>query len=735
VKKDGEGVNKKFTGKAAAETLQYFKGKKEKPRKTGPDHITDKSNSRRFSIKRIKKGSTTIRFKLIASFMVPVAFIIMLGIVSFRTASDGIIKNYEKSTLQTIRMTGEYLRFGLDSIEATSIQYINDDTVKQYFGNLYANDRAEYDRVSGYLKSVFSEKKISDKFIGNIHVLSDTVKSISTKGSYDSGLYEGFTRTELGEYLQKNLMKVTWAGSDQYLDTGLGTDTGDYAMRLVRNVTGAQAVLIIDVNAATVKDILNGLELGKTGFLAMTTSDGRELRAEEDGPEDADGEAGNIFTVEEFYQKALASDTADNAEYVDYKGETYLFMYSKIKQAGAMLCALIPKDIIISQVDYIQKVTVIIVIIAILLAAVTAFAISHGISKTIREIILRLKEAAQGNLTVKFNSGRRDEFHILIKEIQNTFSNMKGLIRHVNGLSTEVSSSSGNVTKASEVFLKSSKDITAATSEIEQGILQQAKDAEECLIQMDNLSRKIVLVSDNTREIGQIADKAMLSIREGTTVTEDLNGQTQATAEITTNIINDIERLDTKSLSISRIVNVINEIARQTNLLSLNASIEAARAGENGRGFAVVASEIRKLAEQSQGSVNDIKKIIDSIQEDTKKAVGTAREVENVLKLQGDAVKNTTVSYHNINSSVEQLTVYLNYITQNVGNIEEARVSTLGAIENISAVLQEIAASANTVNQTSNEQLSSVETLNKAAETLNQNAEVLVQEVNKFKVE
>lgn len=123
------------------------------------------------------------------------------------------------------------------------------------------------------------------------------------------------------------------------------------------------------------------------------------------------------------------------------------------------------------------------------------------------------------------------------------------------------------------------------------------------------------------------------------------------------------------------------------------------------------------------------------MQDDTKKVAGTAKRAENVLKLQEDAVKKTITSYSNINNSVEELMVRLNCITQNVGNIEESRVSTLGAIENISAVLEEILASTNTINQTSNEQLESVETLNKEAGTLNQNAEILVQEVNKFKVE
>ena len=635
-------------------------------------------------------------------------------------------------------MTGDYLRFGFDSVKATGIQYANDDTISKYFLNLYSTDKIEYNTAFNNINSMLSAKQLSDKFVENIFILSDTVKPVGTKASIGSDIYGQFTETEAGAYLKDNRSKAAWVGEDELLDTTLETSPDDYAVRLIRSTSSARAMIVIDVSSDTIKDILAGLDYEQSGgFLALVTADGKEIITHNEEKDDiAEEEAvETIFINNDFYNNAISDVSENNSQYVKYNGQEYLFMYSKIGDTGAMICALMPKNIITQQAESIKKVSIIICLIAVIVAVITAVAISQGIDKTIKGIILRLKEAAKGDLTVAFNTKRKDEFRILIDEIQSTFLNMKELIRHVNGLSTQVSASSENVTKTSEVFLKSSQDISAAMNEIEQGISQQAKDAEECLQQMDNLSQKIALVSDNTKEIGQIADSTKRSIKEGTVVTEDLNHQTQSTIEITTDIINNIEKLDEKSKSISKIVNVINEIANQTNLLSLNASIEAARAGEYGKGFAVVASEIRKLAEQSQGSVNDIKKIIESILVNTKSAVETARKAEEVLKLQGDAVKNTTNSYQNINDSVEKLMVYLNYITQNVGNIEDARVSTLGAIENISAVLEEIAASTNTVNQTSNDQLASVETLNNAAGVLNDNAETLVKEVNKFRVE
>ncbi len=680
----------------------------------------------------------SIRFKLVASFLVPIAFIIILGIVSFSKASEGIQNNYEKATADAINMTGEFMRFGLESVEATAIQYVNDNTIIKYFMNL--SGVVEKNDARRTITGALTAKQVTDEFIENVYMLSDQVDSITTSGKfYETGIHASIKETEIGDFLENNRTKYMWDGKDPKLDELLGSDPEDYSMRLVRNFVGVDAVLIIETKSKVITDILARLEFDKSGFLGLVTPDGREiidysLKQQDPKIDIAAIQAEPVFLDQTFYQEAVGAEEKNGSKYVEYKGDTYLFIYSKIGNTGAMLCALMPKATITSQASSIKSITIIIVIIALVLASLIVTWLTVGIDLTIKRIIDKLKLAAKGDLTVQFDSRRKDEFHILIDEIQLTFANMKSLIQQVKELSGEVSESSANVSKTSELFLKSSEDISSAMNEIEQGINQQAKDAEECLVQMDSLSQKIEVVSENTKEIGQIADTTRKSVVEGTVISQELNAQTKSTIEITTGIINDIEKLAEKSSSIHKIINVINDIANQTNLLSLNASIEAARAGEHGKGFAVVASEIRTLAEQSKNSVNDIKKIIGSIQEDTKYVAETARKAEQVLQFQENAVKNTTDSYQNINDSVEKLVVFLKYITDNVANIEEARVSTLAAIENISAVLEEIAASSNNVNQTSSDQLSSVESLNKSAMKLNNNSDNLVREVQKFTV-
>lgn len=680
------------------------------------------------------KSRNTISFKLIAAFMVPIVFIIILGSASYIVASNAIVERYEDSALQTIIMTGDYLQFGLNSIESTGLEYSNDDSITKYFNNEYADDRAEFQNAYTLIERTIATKKATDDFFGNIYLISDKVRSIATnKLTIESGVLDSLSKADDEINLSYIRLRSAWVGQNQILDEHLDTTPSDYAMRYILHMSKAQGIIVIDVNKTKVNDILGKVGYDESGILAVVTADGKEIIAGA-GSDSASNTDETIFFGAKFYQDALEGEAGSGANYVNYKGKSHLFTYTKLGNTGAMLCALMPNSYITSQARSIGIVTAIITIAALILATFTAIIISRGIGKVLSEIITKLKAAAKGDLTVTFETKRKDEFRILIDEIQNTFSNMKELIKHVTAMSTEVSASAGHVAKTSELFLKSTKDISSSMNEIEQGVNQQANDAQECLNQMESLSQKIVLVRDNTKDISLIADQAKNSIDEGTRVTGNLNKQTESTIEITTNIIREIEMLEEKSVSISKIVNVIKEIASQTNLLSLNASIEAARAGDYGRGFAVVAGEIRKLAEQSQDAVNDIMLTIKSIQEVTKTTGETARKVEKELMLQGEAVRATTSSFTDINGSVEKLMEYLDDIAKNVQNIEEARVSTLGAIENISAVLEEVAASTNTVNQTSDDLISSVETLNQAAETLNQNIDLLVERINKFKI-
>ena len=296
-----------------------------------------------------------------------------------------------------------------------------------------------------------------------------------------------------------------------------------------------------------------------------------------------------------------------------------------------MICSLIPQSIITKQAEGVKTATMMVVFFASIIAIIIGSVMSSSISRAIEKTNRTLEKAADGDLTATINLKRKDEFLNLSNCITMMINSMKSLILKMNGVSNTVTVSAQEISSNSELFLQAAKQISSAVTDIDLGLSQQATDAERCLIQMEGLSNQIDTLTNNTRDMNSIACFTSQVVDSGIVIIDELNLKSKDTANITKSVIKDIEHLEVESMSISSIVETINSIAEQTNLLSLNASIEAARAGESGRGFSVVADEIRKLAEQSAASANQIGKIIDNIQTQTKKTVLTAKKAEDIV--------------------------------------------------------------------------------------------------------
>ncbi len=673
----------------------------------------------------------SIRLKLLIGLLIPVILLALYGTISYRKSEEAIITNYENSSLGTINAVSDYLNFGFTVIQEKAGEIIMDSEIGEYFNRKEGASETDYINARFNVESSVQLIKKSNSFIAAVHMIGKEGKTVSSEAASQDSVYDRFNSAAFLKKFEDRSVKYIWVGEHRDLDGMVSREqvnyTSDsYACSLIHIMNSRKGYVIIDVTKQKLLDMFSEYNLGKDCIISFVTDDGREVVS--------GSEENAIFTMQSYYKNALESEETSGFSYEPYNGKQYLFLYSKVGDTDAMICALIPKSTILDQVSGIRSLNMMFVLISVIFALLTVALVAGGVSVAISFLSKRITQASTGDLTTNFDTKRKDEFLHLAKGIGNMLADMRKLIGEVQEVGGKVSSSAEGVSETSEHLLSATKDISRTIDDIESGIVQQASDTEQCLQQMANLSDQINQVYTNTNEIGQIANNTKKIAGEGIVIIDELNEKAKATTNITHNVIVKIQEFETHSQNIGGFVDIINNIASQTNLLSLNASIEAARAGDAGRGFAVVANEIRKLADQSVHAARQIQNIVTEIMSKTQDTVDTAMQAESIVGSQSESLKKTIQVFDSINAHVNNLANNLDNISDGIKKIESAKTDTLDAIQNISSVSEETAAASQEVSATAVNQIDSVERLRLAAQELAIDAKKLEESIQIFKI-
>ena len=665
-----------------------------------------------------------IKTKLIGAFLLPICLFIIVGIIIYLKSEQGLKENAETLTFTSVDMLKEYFELGFESIELTATRIAVNSDVNSHFGGMYDN---AYEIKA---KGAVVNEAVADKYIQAIVAFSKNQEnSISNSGVVKKkDLYSAFTASESGKYVEENMENgICWISRHPEIDELMGYSSDDYALSLVREILDSSnkptGYMIIDVKKSFIKDILDNASVGDNSIKGYITSDGNEVIS---------GKDGFTFSDKEFFKKIADKDSG--YKYVTYKGETYLFLYDKVQVGDGMVCAMVPRNVIVEKANEIRNYTFITIVACCIIAFIIGSVLSTGIAKAINKINALMKQTAEGDLTGTVVMNRNDEFKLLSGNIANMISSIKKLIIKLTGVSEQVQKSAKRVNDNSEVLYTATKDITESISDIETGLIQQSSDTENCLKQMSDLADRISVVYDSTNQIEKIAGKTQDTVDNGMVIVTELEERVQDTTRITKDIIRDINELERESKAINSIIITINEIAEETNLLSLNASIEAARAGEAGRGFAVVSDEIRKLAEQSSVAGTQIGTIIARIQERMGKTIETAEKADDIVRFQAEALGTTVNVFEDIKGHVNTLANDLDTISANIQGIENAKNDTMEAIASISATSNETEAASTELSRNAEKQLQAVEILYNEVKQLRKNSEELDESVSIFKV-
>lgn len=684
---------------------------------------------------------------LLVAFMVPVVLMITLGVVSYRTASSGIVDKYKESAQSTVSAVGDYFNLVCTNISNKALEMITNSDVGDYYDKYYGKQESKALETFRSAKSDIGNAKSTNKNIYSCTVIPEAGAYLSTlSGGMTETPMADFSNTAEGQYFAANsTQRNRWMGYQTYLDDNMQSKQEKYAMVYYQKFSKSDAYLVMSLDISVAEKMLGEMDFGKGSVKALVTYDGREVAFEQktDNPAEADSvsdekeeaaDAKQWFVGSDFYE---STKEAEEPGYMDVKinGKKYVYIYTPVGNTKAMICTLIPQSNVLGQVGSIKYITIFMVILAAGAALVTGFVISTGISKTVREMSGGLAKVAQGDLTQDFTTKRQDEFKELTGSLNAMIESMRGLMRDMKQFGSKVTGLAENVSDKTGVINTSMQDIARAMDEVAGGVQGQAEDTESSNENMISFSENITTVTEKTSHMGQTADKAIEAVEQGRVIVQELSGKSDTTVSLTRVLVDDIDAVQKNSEEIKSFVDVINSIAGQTNLLSLNASIEAARAGEAGRGFAVVAEEIRKLADQSKESGNKIHEIVKKIGETADKTTASAREAESMVNEQARALQETVNVFEMIQDCVGELVEGIRLITQRLEESMLEKDKVESSLQNIASVSEEVAASTQEVTATLGEQVSVVQTLKEEVELLRSDALELDKSIERFKID
>ncbi|MDD3205095.1 MAG: methyl-accepting chemotaxis protein [Lachnospiraceae bacterium] len=456
-------------------------------------------------------------------------------------------------------------------------------------------------------------------------------------------------------------------------------------------------------------------------------------------------ETGERATGTKASEAVIDAVLTKGTEYVSYNadvnGENFYAYYLPIKDNAGTIAGMVFAGEPSATVDgfIAEKQNTIYAIAAFIFALALCVTIttSYSLSNAIKESERVIQELSNGNLTVQINrkyEKRSDEVGIMLNSLDFFKEKLAGLIGRIKGSADALLDSGDGLENMASQSSQTADEISRAVEDIAKGATCQAEDIEHASTNIGEMGDVIEGIVTKVDGLDHTSDDMKTASDESQIIIQQLTESNDRTTEAMDKISAQIHATNASVQTIRQAIELITEIATETNLLSLNASIEAARAGEHGRGFAVVATEIQKLAEQSNHSASEIEKVINELLKESENSVAIMEQVGIIVVEQQAKLAETKEKFAKVIDGVNNSREETRTIKDQTGICDNARGKVNTVIQNLSAISEENAASTEETTASMEELNATISLLADAAKDLKTMAVELDEDMKFFQI-
>ena len=442
-------------------------------------------------------------------------------------------------------------------------------------------------------------------------------------------------------------------------------------------------------------------------------------------------------TLGESGQSALYRKIAKKISQKNYDLTTLdgnMTVFDEVNGTDWILVSYIPKSVVLSELSNLRNIMLIISLICILILCVLIERMTHVVISPVKKMTKVITAMAGGDFTVSMKVKGKDEIAVMGRSVEQFIESMKQMIKKIEEVSGKLKEQadasknvSGEMNEAAGIQSQSMGEMNSTVDQLSISVNEIAQNATQLAGVVADTKSDSDTVENRMKETVEVSEKGR----------EDMERVGEALGNIEVSIHNletAVNKVGTASGEIVQIINLIGEIADETNLLSLNASIEAARAGEAGKGFAVVASEIGKLAQNSTESVANITNLIAEINRLVEDAVRQAGNSAGDISESAQLIQTAVDTFDTIFKNIQDTSHLIDNVVDEINKVDEVA-------SNVAAISEEQAASSDEILATSESMLNQAENISKNSQQVEEesdklalSADHLADQIKQFKI-